>query len=88
MSYYSTNGYTPTGSSSFTIKITQNATGGYVVDIDDFRTSGGAPISVYWPGGGVLPIVTTTAGRSDVYSFRTFDSGSSWYGVVVGQNFN
>ena len=78
----------PTGSSSFTIKITQNAPGGYVVDIDDFRTSGGAPISVYWPGGGVLPIVTTTAGRSDVYSFRTFDSGSSWYGVVVGQNFN
>jgi hypothetical protein len=78
----------PTGSSSFTIKITQNAPGGYVVDIDDFRTSGSAPISVYWPGGGVLPIVTTTAGRSDVYSFRTFDSGLSWYGVVVGQNFN
>ena len=78
----------PTGSSSFTIKIVQNAPGGYVVDIDDFRTSGGAPITVYWPGGGVLPIVTTTAGRSDVYSFRTFDSGSNWYGVVVGQNFN
>jgi len=78
----------PTGSSSFTIKIAQNATGGYAVGIDTFKTSGGATIPVYWPGGGVLPIVTTTAGRSDVYSFRTFDSGSNWYGVVVGQNFN
>ena len=78
----------PTGSSSFTIKIAQNATGGYAVGIDTFKTSGGATIPVYWPGGGVLPIVTTTASRSDVYSFRTFDSGSSWYGVVVGQNFN
>jgi hypothetical protein len=78
----------PTGSSSFTIKIVQNAPGGYAVGIDTFKTSGGAVIPVYWPGGGVLPIVTTTAGRSDVYSFRTFDSGSSWYGVVVGQNFN
>ena len=78
----------PTGSSSFTIKIAQNATGGYAVGIDTFKTSGGLDIPVYWPGGGVLPIVTTTAGRSDVYSFRTFNSGSNWYGVVVGQNFN
>jgi hypothetical protein len=78
----------PSGSSSFTIKIAQNATGGYAVGIDTFKTSGGATIPVYWPGGGVLPIVTSTASRSDVYSFRTFDSGSSWYGVIVGQNFN
>ena len=78
----------PTGSSSFTIKIAQNATGGYAVGIDTFKTSGGATIPVYWPGGGVLPTVTSTASRSDVYSFKTFDSGSSWYGVVVGQNFN
>lgn len=78
----------PTGSSSFTIKIAQNTTGGYAVGIDTFKTSGGATIPVYWPGGGILPIVTTTASRSDIYSFKTFDSGSSWYGVVVGQNFN
>jgi hypothetical protein len=73
--------------SSFTIRITQDATGGRVIDIDDFRTSGGSLIPVYWPGGGVLPIVTPTAGRSDIYSYKTFDGGSSWYGVVVGQNF-
>jgi hypothetical protein len=73
--------------SSFTIRITQDATGGRVIDIDDFRSSGGSPIPVYWPGGGVLPIVTPTANRTDIYTFKTFDGGSNWYGVVVGQNF-
>jgi hypothetical protein len=73
--------------SSFTIRITQDGIGGRAIDIDDFRTSGGSLIPVYWPGGGVLPIVTSTANRTDIYSFKTFDGGSSWYGVVVGQNF-
>jgi hypothetical protein len=73
--------------SSFTMIITQDGTGGRVIDIDDFRNSGGAPISVLWPGGGVLPIVTPTANRSDIYTFKTFNGGLSWYGVVVGQNF-
>ena len=78
---------TPSEVSSFTIRITQDATGGRVIDIDDFRTSGGSLISVFWPGGGVLPITTPTANRSDIYTFKTFDGGSTWYGIVVGQNF-
>ena len=78
----------PSDSSSFTLKITQNSTGGYAVGIDTFKTSGGADIPVYWPGGGVLPIVTTTANKTDIYSFRTFDGGSTFYGIVGGQNFN
>lgn len=73
--------------SSFTVLITQDGTGGRSVDIDNFRTPAGSSIPVYWPGGGVLPIVTPTANRSDIYTFKTFDGGSSWYGVVVGQNF-
>jgi hypothetical protein len=77
----------PSETSSFTIRITQDATGGRVIDIDDFRTSGGSLIPVFWPGGGVLPIITPTANRSDIYTFKTFDGGSNWYGVVVGQNF-
>jgi hypothetical protein len=77
----------PSESSSFTIKITQDSVGGRVIDIDDFRTAGGSLIPVYWPGGGVLPIITPTANRSDIYTFKTFDGGSNWYGVVVGQNF-
>jgi hypothetical protein len=76
----------PSGSTSFTMKITQNSTG-YGVGIDTFRTSGGVVIPVYWPGGGVVPQVTTTPNRTDMYSFKTFDGGTTLYGVVGGQNF-
>ena len=81
----------PTGSTSFTIKITQDSTGGRSVGIDTFKDSGGVTIPVYWPGGGVLPIVTPTADKTDIYSFRTFAGESittaGLYGVVGGQNF-
>jgi hypothetical protein len=72
----------PSEVSSFTIKITQDATGGRIIDIDDFGA-----VDVYWPGGGIVPITTPTASRSDIYTFKTFDGGANWYGVVVGQNF-
>ena len=75
----------PTESTSFTIKITQDSTG-YSVGIDTFKDSGGSAIPVYWPAA-VTPDVTTTASKTDIYSFMTFDSGSSLYGVVGGQNF-
>jgi hypothetical protein len=62
-----------------------------LIRIDTFKTSGGVTIPVYWPGGGVLPIVTPTANRSDIYTFKTFDGNNitsvGLYGVVVGQNF-
>jgi hypothetical protein len=77
----------PSGSTAFTIKIAQDATGNRAVGIDTFKTSGGFTIPVYWPGGGVVPIVTQTASRTDIYSFKTFDGGSSLFGVVGGQNF-
>ena len=77
----------PSGATAFSVKLTQNSTGGYGVGIDTFRNSGGNAIPVYWPAGGVLPIVTTTASKTDIYSFKTFDGGSSLYGVVGGQNF-
>lgn len=76
----------PSESTSFTIKITQGSTP-YNVGIDTFVSSGGSPIPVYWPGGGVVPIVTTVANRTDIYSFKTFDGGATLYGVVGGQNF-
>jgi hypothetical protein len=76
----------PTGSTAFSIKLTQDSTG-YGVGIDTFKDSGGTAVSVYWPGGGVVPIPTTTASKTDIYSFKTFDGGSSLYGVVGGQNF-
>ena len=76
----------PSESTAFSILITQNAVG-YSVGIDTFKTSAPATIPVYWPGGGVVPIVTTTALKTDMYSFKTFDGGASLYGVVGGQNF-
>ena len=81
----------PSASTEFTIKIDQDSTGGRTVGIDTFKDSVNATIPVYWPGGGVLPIVTPTASRSDIYTFKTFDGSNitsvGLYGVVVGQNF-
>ncbi len=80
----------PTGSSSFTIKLTQGSSA-VAVGIDTFKTSGGADIPVYWPGG-LAPIVTPTADATDIYSFKTFDGDNlasvGLYGVVGGQNFS
>lgn len=82
---------TPSGSTSLTLKLTQDSTGEHSVGIDTFKDSGGVAIPIYWPGGGVLPIVTPTADRTDVYSFKIFDgdnvTSTGLYGVVGGQNF-
>ena len=76
----------PDESTAFTIKITQNGTG-YSVGIDTFKTSAGAALTVFWPGGGVLPVVTQTANKTDIYSFKSIDGCSSLFGIVGGQNF-
>ena len=76
----------PDDATSFTIKILQNATG-YSVGINTFKDASGNSVDVYWPAGGVVPIVTQDANKIDIYSFKTFDSGGSLYGVVGGQNF-
>ena len=76
----------PDEATSFTIKFTQNGTG-YSVGIDTFKTAAGAAATVYWPGGGVLPIVTQTANKTDIYSFKSVDGCSSLFGIVGGQNF-
>ena len=73
-------------SSSFTIKIVQNATTARTVAVDNFETTGGVNIPVYWPGG-VVPVVTNAVNAIDVYSYITFDGGTSLYGIVGGQNF-
>ena len=80
----------PTGSTNFTIKIMQDATGNRSVGIDTFKDSQNNSIPIYWPGG-VVPVVTVGAGKSDIYSFKTFDGSnltSGLYGVVGGQNFS
>jgi hypothetical protein len=71
---------------SFTVKLTQGATA-RTVAIDTFENGSGTSIPVYWPGG-VAPTVTGNAAAVDVYSFITFDGGTTLYGIVGGQNFS
>ena len=73
-------------SSSFTIKIVQGSTP-RTIAVDTFETTGGVSIPVNWPGG-VVPVMTPTGSAIDLYSYITFDGGSSLYGVVGGQNFS
>jgi len=46
---------------------------------------------VYWPGG-VVPTMTSTASKTDIYSFKFFNGSSittaGLYGVIGGQNFS
>jgi len=76
----------PSGATAFSILITQDSTG-YPVAISAFKDSGGSAITLKFPAGGVVPIVTNVANKSDIYSFKTFDGGSTLFGVVGGQNF-
>ena len=86
ISSFTLTGATSNSTTAFTLKILQGGTA-RGVGIDTFRSSGGTPIPVYWPGGSV-PVVTPTAAKTDIYSFMTFDGGASLFGVVGGQNFS
>jgi hypothetical protein len=55
-------------------------------------TADGTLRSVTWPGavkwpGGVAPILTSTNGKVDIFTFVTWDAGTNWYAFVAGQNF-
>ena len=79
-----------TSATSFTLKLTQDSTGGRNVGIATMNVGAGGTMPVYWPGG-VVPGVTTTASRTDIYSFKIFDGadleGQGIFGVITGQNF-
>lgn len=44
------------------------------------------PASVKWAGG-VAPTLTTTNAKLDLFSFISYDGGTTWIGLVGGQNF-
>ena len=72
-------GSVPTGDTvSFTLHLTNDATAGRTITW---------PASVVWPNG-VVPTRTTTANRTDVYTFYTFNSGSTWYGNLSLYNYS
>ena len=86
ITYFKLQGVQADSSTTFTIKILQGSTA-YGVGIDTFKDSGLSAIDVYWPGG-VVPTVTDVAAKTDIYSFMTFDGGTSLFGIIGGQNFS
>lgn len=65
---------TPVAGASLSLFLTQDATGSRTVTWD---------AAVRWPGGST-PILTTTAAKTDAFSFVCPD-GAHWYGFVAGQ---
>jgi len=65
---------TATSGKSFIMYLKQDGTGSRTVTWS----------TVKWAGG-TAPTITSTASRQDILSF--FSDGSSWFGVVVGQNY-
>lgn len=69
----------PTGyASTFTLALTQDGSGGHSI--------AGWPASVKWPAGSV-PTFTTTASKTDLVSFVTYDGGTTWWAILIGQSF-
>ncbi len=78
----------PAGATAFTLKISQDGTGGRTVAFNSV-TSGSNPTTIKWSSGGIVPQLTATASATDIYSFVTFAGATSdVYGVVGGQNFS
>lgn len=55
-------------------------------------TADGTPRAISWPGSvkwpsGVAPTMTSTNGKIDVFTFISYDGGTSWLAFVGGQNF-
>jgi hypothetical protein len=67
-----------TGSSSFTLVLTNDATAG--------RTVAWAGGSFLWPGGAASLARTTTANAVDVWFFFTNNGGTTWYGNISLKN--
>jgi hypothetical protein len=62
----------------FTLHLTNDGTAGRTITW---------PASVKWPNG-TVPTRTTTANRTDVYSFYTIDGGSNWFGILSIYNYS
>lgn len=66
------------GASSFTLFLTNDGTGGRSITW---------PVSVKWPNG-VTPTRTTTANKTDVWTFFSPNGGTTWYGSLTLYNYS
>jgi len=74
---FSFNGPTPGTEYSINLLLLQDATGSRTVTW---------PASVKWAGA-AAPVLSTLANKLDIVALQTFDSGTTWYGTLVGNNF-
>ena len=63
---------------SFTLHLTNDGTAGRSITW---------PVSVKWPNA-TVPTRTTTANKTDVYSFYTLNGGTDWYGILSIYNYS
>jgi hypothetical protein len=84
---------TLTASATFTFTLTStpaaSGTFAFTLFLSNDATSGRTivwPTSVKWPGG-TIPSRTTTASRTDVYTFFTINNGTNWYGNLAQYNY-
>jgi hypothetical protein len=68
----------PSQACSFTLVLTNDAVGGRTITW---------PASVKWPNG-TAPTRTSTASRTDIYTFFTYDSGTTWWGQLSMYNYS
>jgi hypothetical protein len=66
------------GAASFTLFLTNDATPGRSITW---------PTSVRWPNA-TIPVRTTVANKTDVYTFFTTDGGTTWYGSLSLYNYS
>ncbi len=66
------------GVSTFTLKIIQSSTAR--------QFNWGSISNVKWPGGSG-PTISASNNSVDILSFTTWDTGTSWYGRVIGHDF-
>lgn len=62
--------------------------GGFVLKL----TADGTPRTIAWPASvkwanGSAPTPTSTNNKVDMFTFITYDAGTTWYAGVIGQNF-
>ena len=69
--------------SNFLLKVKQHASSAKAITWATVVSNG---TNVDWAGG-AGPDVTTTANAIDIFSFTTYDNGTTWYGGIVGQEF-
>jgi hypothetical protein len=65
------------GTVSFTLLLTNDATPSRTITW---------PASVKWPGG-TVPTRTTTASRTDAWTFFTTNNGTTWHGNIAQYNY-